>query len=193
MNLVPSSIVPSKYHTSLLAFGDNDEFYHTDLYTIYIYDFVAAMTLNNLADFYNKMNKYKESEKECGEALELYRQLAKNNPDAYQGHVAIALDTLANAHRDTNMYEEAVLEFEEALQIFRSLIKTNRNAFLPNLSETLYNMALLQQKQDKRECAEVYAQESLNYYRELVEMSKDAFSSKVEECEKLLMSVKKTK
>ena len=54
----------------------------------------VAMTLNNLASLHSDTNRYDKAQKEYSEVLEIFRKLAKENPDAYMPSVATTLNNL---------------------------------------------------------------------------------------------------
>ena len=57
-----------------------------------------------------RLEAHKEAEAEYGVALEIYRDLAKSNPEAYRPNVAMTLNNLACLHNDNNRHEEAEAE-----------------------------------------------------------------------------------
>ena len=85
------------------------------------------------------------------EALQIYRQLAESNPDAYMPRVAMTLNNLANLQRALGRYVEAEENYVEALRIRRQLAKSNPDAYMPRVAMTLWNLACLKSKQKKYE------------------------------------------
>ncbi len=75
-----------------------------------------AMTLNNLAILHSAINELSKAEQGCTEALEIYRQLANENPQAYLPDVAETLINLGiyyingnkNKERSVHMAKEAI-------------------------------------------------------------------------------------
>jgi tetratricopeptide (TPR) repeat protein len=55
------------------------------------------------------------------EALEIYRTLAKTNPDAYLSEMAMTLNSLGIVYRVNNAHTKAQSAYEEALEIYRTL------------------------------------------------------------------------
>jgi tetratricopeptide (TPR) repeat protein len=53
-------------------------------------------------------------------ALEIYRTLAKTNPNAYLSEVAMALNNLGIVYRVNNAHTKAQSAYEEALEIYRT-------------------------------------------------------------------------
>jgi hypothetical protein len=55
--------------------------------------------------------------------LEIYRTLAKTNPDAYLSEVAMTLNGLGLLYHSNNAHTKAQSAYEEALEIRRTLAK----------------------------------------------------------------------
>ena len=81
------------------------------------------MTLHNLAALYDTQKKYQEAEKKYAEALIIYRQLSKDNPNAYMHDLATCLNGIAINHKSTKKFDKAEVEFQEALKIIQDLAK----------------------------------------------------------------------
>ena len=67
----------------------------------------VAQTVNNLAVLYSRRQRLREAEATYQEAVEISRELAKENPAAYQPHVAGTLGNLALLFGDTQRKDEA--------------------------------------------------------------------------------------
>ena len=134
-----------------------------------------ATTLNNLAVLHMDLTRYDEAEKEYKEALEIRRELAKNNRDAYIGDVAMTLNNLGNLHRALTRYEEAEKEYKEALEIRRELAKTNRDAYIADVATTLNNLGNLHSVLTRYDEAETEYKEALEIRRELTKTNRDAY------------------
>ena len=104
-----------------------------------------AMSLNNLAILHsNDSTKRAEALAEYEEALEIYRDLAKENAKIYLFNVAMILNNLANFHsNDSTKRAEALAKNKEALEIYRDLAKENAKIYLPNVAMSLNNLAIL--------------------------------------------------
>lgn len=134
-----------------------------------------ALTLNNLALLHSVRNEHETAEAEYIEALGLYRELAKKNPQAYLTYVAMTLNNLAVLHRVRNEHETAEAEYIEALVIFRELAEKNPQAYLPEVAGTLNNLALLRHARNDYESAEVKYVEALAIRRELAEKNPQVY------------------
>ena|ERR1700674_1633942 len=73
-----------------------------------------ARVLNNLAILYSDTQRPGEAEKAYDEALGIYRELAKRNPEVYRPVVAVTLNNLANLYRATQRPGEAEKAINEA-------------------------------------------------------------------------------
>jgi tetratricopeptide repeat protein len=120
-----------------------------------------------------------EARKDYTEALETYRELARENPKYLLG-LATTLNNLRLLDRDENRPEEAEEELEEALQIRRELAQRNR-WHLPSLAATLNNLGLLDSDQDRNEEARREYEEALQIRRELAEKNPEAYLPDVAE------------
>src|SRR5205823_4934600 len=136
-----------------------------------------AMTLNNLAMLDGDQNRPGAARKGFEEALKIYRNLAKNNPDGYLPDVAVTVNNLAILNRAQNRMEEARKGFEEALKIRRELAQKNPDAYLPDLAMTLNNLANLDRVQNRVEEARKGFEEALKIYRELTKNNPNAYLS----------------
>jgi Tfp pilus assembly protein PilF len=77
------------------------------------------MTLNNLGNLSSTENRNADARRQFEEALDLYRALAKHNPDVYLPDVAVTLNNLGILSRTENRNADARKQFEEALDILR--------------------------------------------------------------------------
>ena len=61
-----------------------------------------AMPLNNLGNLLCVTNDFKQAQAYFEEALEIYRELAKQNPEVYKPYVALTLNNSGILLYDTN-------------------------------------------------------------------------------------------
>ncbi len=95
------------------------------------------------AIFLYKHNKFNQAQPLYEEALQIYRELARENPQTYLPDVAMTLNNLAVLHTNKNELNEAFEKHQEALQIRRELAKENPATYLPDVAMTLNNLAVL--------------------------------------------------
>ena len=111
--------------------------------------------------------------------MDIYRKLAKDNPNAYLPNVANTLNNLAILHRNLNQYPAAEKEYNEALEIRRKLAKDNPDAYLPYVAGTLNNLALLHNDLNQFDAAEKEYKEALDIRRKLAKDNPDAYLGNV--------------
>ncbi len=78
-------------------------------------------TLNNLAVLQQSKNDYADALAGYQEALQIYRELAKDNPQTYLPYVAQTLNNLAGLQKAKNEFAQALANYQESLQIRRNL------------------------------------------------------------------------
>ena len=88
---------------------------------------------------YTDLGRFAEAETALQEALEIYKELADKNPEAYKPKVAMTQYNLRILHRKLEWFEEVENAFKEALEID------------PRDSSTLYNKACLESLRNIRE------------------------------------------
>ena len=98
---------------------------------------------NLLANLYSDNHKYEEAEQLYHEALDIRRNLAKKNANAYLPDVAITCNNLAILYKDNHKYEEAEKLYQESLDVYRKLANKNADAYLPYVAITCKNLAIL--------------------------------------------------
>src|SRR2546429_103312 len=134
-----------------------------------------AMTLNNLAMLDGDQNRPGAARKGFEEALKIYRNLAKNNPDSYLPDVARTVNNLATLNRAQNRVEEARKGYEETLKIYRQLAQRTPDTYLSYVAVTLNNLAALDGDQNRVEEARKGSDEPLKIYRKLAKNNPDTY------------------
>jgi tetratricopeptide (TPR) repeat protein len=91
------------------------------------------------------MGRRAEALQATQEAVDLYRRLAAQHPDAFLPDLANSLTNLSNVLFALDRWEEALQAAQEAVEIRRRLARQYPEAFLPDLAESLgaYGKALL--------------------------------------------------
>ena len=102
-----------------------------------------AMTVNNLAMLDGAQNRPEAARKGFEEALKIYRDLAKNNPDTYLPDVARTLNNLAVLDGDQNRLEEARKGLEEALDIYERFGERNPERFQSDVARVKRHLQTL--------------------------------------------------
>ncbi|KGN79998.1 hypothetical protein HR13_06030 [Porphyromonas gulae] len=131
--------------------------------------FGYAGLLYSLNDF-TKAKQYYE------EVLDIYKELAKKNPEAYNLDLAMTLNNLANVLSNNNEIKQAKDCYQEALDIYRALAKKSPEAYNPDLASTLNNLGLLLSDNNETKQAQICYQEALDIYRELAKKNPEAYN-----------------
>ncbi|MFZ4557270.1 MAG: tetratricopeptide repeat protein [Pseudanabaena sp.] len=138
----------------------------------------AARTGENLFEyalFLQEHYKLNQAEQLYQEALQIYRELAKQKPASFLPDVAMTLNNLAVLHRNTNEMAIALSEYRKALEIYRELAKQKPATFLPYVAMTLNNLAILHEITNEMEIALSEYREALEIYRELAKQNPATF------------------
>jgi tetratricopeptide (TPR) repeat protein len=138
-----------------------------------------ADILNNLGIVQDALNDYTQAEASLTEALQIRRELAVKNPQAYLPDVAMTLNNLGYLYQNTNNYPQAEASLTEALQIQRELAGTNPQAYLPYVAMTLNNLGNLQTDNNHYIQAEKSYTEALQIRRELAKKNSQAYQPNV--------------
>ncbi len=134
-----------------------------------------AIIIGNSANAYLRNNKFKRSEKAHVEALEIYRELSKENPSAYLPNVATTLNNLGLLYSSDNRPKDSETAYDEALKIYRALSKENPSTYLPNMAGTLNNLGLLDSSDNRFTDSKKTYDETLKIYRSLSKENPGAF------------------
>jgi hypothetical protein len=121
------------------------------------------------AKFLQDNNQYRAAETLYTEALNSYRQLAKDNPAVYLPDVAMTLNNLGILVKaDSQRRKEAETLYTEALNSYRQLAKDNPAVYLPDVAMTLNNLGILvvDDSQRRKEAETLYT-EALTLRRQL--------------------------
>jgi nucleoside phosphorylase len=109
------------------------------------------------------------------EAVDLYRALATQNPDAFQPILAGNLNNLGNRLSDLGKREPALTATREAVDRYRTLVMRNPDAFQSDLAMSLNNLGTRLSELGHREPALVASREAVDLYRTLTTQDPDAF------------------
>ncbi|KGN87055.1 tetratricopeptide repeat protein, partial [Porphyromonas gulae] len=132
--------------------------------------FGYAHLLHSLNDF-TKAKQYYE------EVLDVYKELAKKNPDTYNLDLAMTLNNLGVLLSNNNETKQAQICYQEALDIYRVLEKKNPQAYNPDLAMTLNNLGLLLGNNNETKQAQICYQQALDIYRALAKKNPQAYNA----------------
>ena len=108
-------------------------------------------------------------------ATDLYRQLAKTNPETHLPDLARSLNNLGIRLGGVGRHREAVDSAQEAVTLFRRLVETNPDTYLPDLARSLANLGIRLGGVGRHREALDSAQEAVTLFRRLVETNPDTY------------------
>ena len=83
------------------------------------------------------LGRREEATTAVGEAVDIYRRLAQNWPQAFLPDLAGSLNNYGATLSELGRHEEALAAAGEAVSILRQLVQSSPDAFLPNLAKSL--------------------------------------------------------
>jgi tetratricopeptide (TPR) repeat protein len=118
---------------------------------------------------------YPKAELVLQELLKHRRELAAQNPAAYQPDLALTLNSLATLYGTTQRFAEAEAALKEAAGIEREMAAQNPSAYRPDLAATLNNLGVLYDDTHRFAEAEAAYQEAAGIRRELAAQNPAAY------------------
>ncbi|MGF6889997.1 tetratricopeptide (TPR) repeat protein [Nocardia sp. GAS34] len=134
-----------------------------------------AISMNNLCNRLADVGRREEALAAAFEAVDLYRRLATQTPDAHLPGFATATSTLAAQLADGGRLEEALAAATEAVDHYRQLTRQHPDRFRPGLARALNNLAADLADAGRHEEALVTATEAVDHYRQLTRQHPDRF------------------
>jgi len=104
------------------------------------HDAERARLLNNLGNRLSDLGRREQALEATQEAVEIYRKLARQRPDAFLPDLAGSLNNLGSRLAGVGRLEEALEPTQEAVKIRRQLARQRPEAFLPDLATSLNNL-----------------------------------------------------
>ncbi len=138
-------------------------------------DHDRALWFNNLGVALSALGRHGEALEATREAVDLYRELVKKNPDRFLPDLATSLNNLGNCLSALGRHGEALEATREAVNIYRELVKKNPDRFLPDLATSLNNLGAFLSALGRHVEALEATREAVNIYRELVKKNPDRF------------------
>jgi tetratricopeptide (TPR) repeat protein len=123
--------------------------------------------------------QYAEAERASIAALQMYRDLAARDPDAYRPDVAATLANLGNLYSDTGRFVDAEKAYGEALTVRRDLAARDPGAYKPDVAATLANLGNLYSDTSRLADAEKAFSEALAMFRDLAAHDPGAYTPEV--------------
>jgi hypothetical protein len=121
------------------------------------------------------MGRRAEALQATQEAVDLYRRLAAQHPDAFLPDLAGSLTNLGNALSEMGRRAEALQATQEAVDLYRRLAAQHPDAFLPDLAMSLNNLGNRLSEMGRRAEALQATQEAVEIRRRLAAQHPDAF------------------
>ena len=90
-----------------------------------------------------KQNQFRKAARVYEDNLEVLRELAQKNPDAYEADVAKTLNNLGILYSDTQRFADAEKAYLEARDLRRKLAQKTPDAYEPDVAMTLNNLGVL--------------------------------------------------
>ncbi|MEM7369751.1 MAG: tetratricopeptide repeat protein [Bacteroidota bacterium] len=106
-------------------------------------EFKISMNLLNIASTLIDLDRYQESIQASEEAIEIRRNLAKNNPRRFNPYLGNSLLNYGIALNKLRKFPEAEEVFKEAMMVFESLVEGNQSRYYQNLAGTNISMAIM--------------------------------------------------
>ncbi|MGH3623848.1 MAG: tetratricopeptide repeat protein [Sciscionella sp.] len=114
------------------------------------------------------------------EAVQLYRELAAGNRDAYLPNLATSVNNHALRLAEAGRRAEALTASDEAVQLRRELAAGNRDAYLPDLATSLWMVGLVYLRVDgPLEGALAAVTEAVDFFTELAAAEPDGFTDRL--------------
>jgi tetratricopeptide (TPR) repeat protein len=135
-----------------------------------------AKLLNNLGNALSNQGRRDEALCITEEAAEIYRGLAKANPQTFLPDLATTLSNLGIKLYNQGAREKALAAAQEAVDIQRKFDeKTNPKVFMPGLARSLNNLSAILSALGRKEKALDLAQESVAINKQLAESNPQIF------------------
>ena len=122
-----------------------------------------------------EMGQREEALEAALEAVEIYRELARQRPDAFRSDLANSLNNVSSFLIALGQGEEALEAAREAVNIYRELAQQHPDAFRSDLADSLNNVAGVLGELDQREEALEAGREALEIRRMLTGQRPDVF------------------
>ncbi|HEX9619067.1 MAG TPA: tetratricopeptide repeat protein, partial [Polyangiaceae bacterium] len=134
-----------------------------------------AAALENLSARLSALGQREEALGAAEQAVDHYRALAAQRPDAFLPGLARSLNNLGAMLSELGRREEALDATGEAVDQYRKLAAERPNAFLPDLAMSLNNLGNSLSELGRREAALDATEEAVEQYRKLAAQRPDAF------------------
>jgi len=166
-NKIPQANFWAERKESPKIIAYSDQFINTIPHELSVEE--TAKTLYNMAILHANQNEDDHALTKFEEALQLHRELAKDNATTFLPEVAMILHTRGMFHFACGDVDKALQEYEAALETHRYLVNETSRYLFPHMPNVLYDMAILNFVENKYEEALQESEEALRYYRYLAD------------------------
>ena len=132
-------------------------------------DSVRAGWQVELTNWLGNLGRREEALAAIQHAMDIYRQLAEDHPDAFLPRLAASLNNQSICLADLHRREEALAAIQQATDIYRQLAEDHPDAFLPHLAASLVNQSNRLADLHRREEALAAIQQATDIYLQLAE------------------------
>ena len=134
-----------------------------------------AMSLNELSVRLGDLGRWEQGLVASEEAVKVYRELSKGQPNEFLPGLAMSLVNLSVALQKLGRRKQGVAAGEEAVKVYRELAKSRPEEFLPVLAASLDSLAAHLGELGRWKRGLAASQEAVKIYRELVKGHPDEF------------------
>jgi len=138
-------------------------------------DAERARILSILGSNYSALGRREDALRAAQRAAEIYERLAKQNPGAFEPHLAMSLNNQGAFYSELGRREEALRMAQRATEIYARLAKQNPGAFGPDLAMSLHNLGNRYSELGRREEALGAAEPAAEIYERLAKQNPGAF------------------
>jgi hypothetical protein len=104
------------------------------------------MCLSNVAEVFRRIGRVEKALALAGEAVLIFRQLAKANPVRFEADLAMSLNNLANDLDELGQPQEGCIVVEEAVSLLAPYFKSDQRTFGGRMHLTCENYVRLSRK-----------------------------------------------
>lgn len=126
-----------------------------------------ARLVNNLGLMQSAVGHWDAALASAGEAVRIYGELAKKDPDVFEPELALSMNNLGNAQGVVGQWDAAIVSAREAVRIYGELARRNPDRFERDLALSLSNLSNRQSAVGQRDAALKSAEEAVRINGEL--------------------------
>ncbi len=140
-------------------------------------------------DFYNNSFDKDAIKSACENAINIYTELAKNNPEAYNDYLATSYSNFAYYNALIGEHKISVEYFEKSIELKKLMLDTHKNVNYTPLAVPYYNLALNYFFNNEFDKAKDECLVAMKIYENATTISKDAFYTNLAKTNLLLGNI----